>query len=88
MGEWLKSFGVIQIRVNSRAFAVGPYLRLRWFVPIRGRFSQDPNRMSKIPTAAPSLVAIFGSEIGGCSECWESAQRSRLSRRCKLEGVL
>ena len=61
------------IRVNSRAFAVGLYLRQSaficgCFVCIRGRFSQDPNRMSKIPTAAPSLVAIFRSEICGCSK--------------------
>src|SRR5260370_18892998 len=32
-----------------------------WFVSIRGRFPQDPNRMSKIPTAAPNLICILGS---------------------------
>src|SRR5258708_4694360 len=64
------------ICVNLRLSAVG--------LSIRGRFPQDPNRMSKIPTAAPSLVAIFRCEICGCSECWESAQRSRLSRRLQV----
>jgi hypothetical protein len=73
-------------RATESAFAV--CLICAWFVFIRGRFPQDPNRMSKIPTAAPKLVCILVSEIGACSECWESAQRSRLSRRYQLEGVL